>query len=334
MKKISIPVFKLKFKEALHISDVRLDYGTTEKLYHSDALSAALIAVNARWGKQIPPNGQLPCTVSSLFPFWEQSPEDTTYYLPKPLIRLKNTDSGIAKKLKKLQWVDAHFFQLISNNSDLGEIEALINGAYLNRGRMAENIMYLQTIPRVQVPRNEIDTTQIFYMQMMRFSENAGLYFMASGETEGLRWLKESLRMLGLEGMGTDRNVGNGHFTYEESKLELELPETGNAMTNLSLFCPESYDQLQAMLHHQGSTDLIKRGGWVTSDEALGIRKQPIYFFKEGSIFKNMAQQEDMPYTFGQSTIDLTPSTLPNGRSLSHKIFRHGRSLFLPINLV
>jgi CRISPR-associated protein Csm4 len=327
MISLNIPVFKLHFSGALHLSDVRLDYGVSEKQYHSDSLSAALLAVSSLVGRSFPSEGKLPFTLSSLFPFHEQD-GNCTYFLPKPKVRLNTTNALEPKVLKAIQWVDQLYFQQICRAEPLSIETRNVREAYLSQ-RDTKALMSFQTLPRVKVSRNETDETEIFYMQMIRFAQGAGLYFMAWGDE--LDWLRDSIRLLGLEGIGTDRNVGNGQFHCEESTLNLTFPDNADAMTNLSLFCPESHDQLKNMMIQKGNTDLIKRGGWISSESGLGIRKQPIYMFAEGSVFGKTEQK--FPAKLGLPSIDVSPPTLPLGRTLSHPVFRNGQALFFPIKL-
>lgn len=326
-------VFKLHFDGPLHIADVRLDYGTTEKVFHSDALAAALLAVQAKWGETLPEDGKLPVIFSSLFPFI-QSGTATKYFFPKPLVQLKVSDrEGLPKQLKKIQWVDQAFFERILSQENLGDILPFLEGNYLADPRVELDLMTLQTIPRVQVARTEGENPNIYYVQTIRFRENAGLYFLASGSDEGLIWLERALQRLGEEGIGTDRNVGFGHFTSSQDSLTLRTPESANALVNLGLYCPKDEPEWRALKLDQANTDLIKRGGWITSENGLGIRKQSLYFFREGSIFKLPAEYPDRPIVLGNPAVNLSPATLPPDRTLDHPVWRSGTTIFLPIKL-
>ncbi|HMP15204.1 MAG TPA: type III-A CRISPR-associated RAMP protein Csm4 [Saprospiraceae bacterium] len=339
-------VFKLYFTGSLHLSDVRQDYGNSEKIAHSDMLTAALIAAMARIGDTVPAAGKLPFALSSLFPFREEQGGFTQYFFPKPALRFNTPPADkLAKKLKKLAWLDQGYLEDMIHFRQIerfGEGNAHLQGEFLSRTTIEAPIYTAQTIPRVQVPRmsmneqNEVNTTEIFYMQMLRFREGAGLYFIAQGDTTALNWLCRALDILGEEGIGTDRNVGNGQFYYRSDTLELNLPAPGSYMTNLSLFCPESPEQLRQLIpaddSFRGSYDLVKRGGWITSDGALGIRKKPVYMLREGSVLVHPDAAETIPQ-MGLANVDLTPDTLPPGRLLSHPIYRSGRALFIPVNL-
>ena len=59
--------YLLHFPGPLHIGDVRDDYGVSLKTISSDTMYAAITATLAKIGETIPEDGNLGCTISSLF---------------------------------------------------------------------------------------------------------------------------------------------------------------------------------------------------------------------------------------------------------------------------
>lgn len=333
----------LRFKGALHLSDVREDYGNTELQLHSDTLQAALLAALAAIG-QVPADGILPFSVSSMFPFYQDAQGETHYFFPKPFLRfnVKTDIPGLAKKLKKVRWVDQSYYEKIIQGQPLTDFGVSgmedFQGDFLHRQPIVSPLYHTQTLPRVKVPRHyqhpnaEDNNTEIFYMQVIRFRQDAGFYFMADGSDDGLALLERGLRVLEDEGFGTDRYVGNGHFEWETGNISVQTDTDGTYITNLSLFCPEHKAQLISLIDDKTSYELLKRGGWITTPGDLGKRKRFVYMMAEGSIFSNPSgsiQQKGF-IELGKPNIDMKPD-IP---TQTPAIYRSGKSIFLPVKLV
>lgn len=333
----------LRFKGPLHLSDVREDYGTTELQLHSDTLQAALLAALAAV-EQAPLNGVLPFSVSSMFPYYRDAAGETHYFFPKPFLRFNmSLDApGLTKKVKKVRWIDQYYYQKLIQGqalSGFGNADASdLQGDFLHRKPLSSPLYYKQSLPRVKVPRHyqheeeAENNTKIFYMQVIRFRQDAGFYFMADGNDEGLALLERALRILEDEGFGTDRYVGNGHFEWEKGEMTLETPTTGSHLTNLSLFCPEDESQMDSLVDDSAAYELIKRGGWITTSADLGKRKRFVYMVAEGAVLKNGGFRvvHNGFLALGNGNIDLKPS-IP---TQTPAIYRSGKSIFLPVNLV
>lgn len=349
---MELKIFKLYFSGPLHISGPKDDYGKSETKYHSDSLYAALIAALSQLHTGFEPvaeSGDLGCTISSLFPFTKDKDGKEVFFLPKPFVPYNAGDlTNIAKKVKKAKWLDADYYSKVLRNEYLGllgktrnnnEAGADLKGEYLSSRRIDEDFFSSYTVPRIRVPRSGADNdgnTEIFYMERLMFKNGSGLYFIADGDTTRL---EEALDLLQYDGIGTDRNVGQGQFRYEMGSIELDVPNRGNKMVALSLFCPEDEEQLNDMLGENAgdsSYEIINRGGWVSSPGLGKVRKRSVYMFMEGSIFQVLDDQtSNYPISLGKIDIDLSPwNDLADGKipiQELHKIFRSGRALFLPL---
>ena len=96
-------IYKLRFTTPLHLGDERADYDNTLQTYHSDSMYAAITAVLAKTGKNVPGNGDWGFQISSLFPYYQKG-NDTVYFLPKP----KKQDDfvpEIRKDVKKIETI-------------------------------------------------------------------------------------------------------------------------------------------------------------------------------------------------------------------------------------
>lgn len=333
-------IFKLRFTSPLHIADRHEDNSTSLKTIQSDTLYAALIACLAKTGMAIPDDGDLGFTVSSLFPYFQRDEDGKpVYFLPMPMqARMSElTNVSMAKKVKKVQWVDADLYaKMLSGESFFDRTDEYfpcIQESYLTRTSLPEDANGSKEFVKSEVSqrvtlqsRTGEEDAKPYYVDKVIFRYDSGLYFLAEGDT-GL--LEKALRVLATEGIGTDRNVGFGFFDFSVDNLTLELPNDANYQVTLSLFIPESKEQLQEMLDSDKvAYDFVRRGGWITTYPYTTLRKNVIYGFTLGSVF-NLPQQQTGA-TVGK-TVNLKPEIgelTPN-----HPVWRNGRALMLPIKL-
>lgn len=330
---MELTAFKLNFNSPIHLSDARSDYGSSNKMIHSDTFYAALISVLTLMGEE--GKADLGCTISSLFPYTTDLEKgDTIYFFPKPYIALdKFINCDDIKKLKRIEWLDKDYFIELLN----GEIDSEDNGNgiqknFLCKRKFDADFIISQVIPRVRVPRSSEDgegKTDIFYIEKLYYKENSGLYFLAYGNTE---LLEKALNLLQYEGVGTDRNVGFGQFSFEKiTNFDLPIPNNTNGIVSLSLFNPEKEEDIKEMTASSyAAWEIIKRGGWLTNQADLGKRKKSVYMFSEGSIFSKGASQIEV---LGKVDINLKPETTENFVAPEHPVWRNGRALFLPIKM-
>ncbi len=333
-------IFRLHFSAPLHLGNEREDYAESLGIIHSDSLYAALTAALFKVGWKPPENfeGHLGCTISSLFPFYQKEKETPVYFFPKSR-KQEIMDEGLLedhKKIKKIKWLDKEFFEAYAQGKSLQKLYSMgktgkndenefHKGEYFTQAAIPENFISKQVFPRVTVSRNGKDDADPFYMERLFFSDHSGMFFLAEGDTT---LLDKGLRILEQEGIGTDRNVGNGFFKYEKDTLELELPDNSSYQMNLSLFLPTEKKQLQEQLDDQAAYTFKKRGGWVSTPPYNTIRKNRIYMFEEGSVFK---ADIDKPMIDGR-IVNLKPDTskLPADLQGIHNIWRSGEAIFIP----
>lgn len=330
MAKQKFNIYKLHFTSPVHLGDAREDYGVSLKTIASDTMYAALISCLAKLGEKIPDNGDLNCTISSLFPFYQKDKEsDAVLFLPKPMKQtLPTSEKAIVerKKVKKVAWLDAQAFSKMLKGEQLFDDATIdnIQGEYLTDKEIDKDFISSQVSARVSVSRDGQEDAKPFYMDRITFKGYSGLYFIAEGNVESL---EKALNLLQSEGIGTDRNVGNGYFEYTNCTLEIDIPNNAEHIIALSSFVPESKAQLQAMLNSDDiAYDFQRRGGWITTSPHNTLRKNVIYAFTAASVFKSESEGLEIK---GKMGIDLTPDILKG----KHKVLRCGRALFLPIKL-
>jgi len=326
-------IYKLHFTTPLHLGDARDDYSVSMKTIYSDTMYAALTSCLAKIGKSIPDDGDLGFTISSLFPFYQKDSKEV-YFFPKGYKKSNASDSTAeesitAKDIKKIQWIDIGYFdKRINSNDNIYTDRESIQGEYLTREEIDKDFIQSGISPRVTVSRTGKEDAKPFYMDRLYFKGDSGLYFLVLGDT---KLLDIAIDVLQYEGIGTDRNVGNGFFTFSRNEIELETPENSDYVMSLSLFIPESKKQLNEMLSDgKAGYDFIRRGGWITTPPFNTLRKSAIYAFMHGSVFS--LKNTDKILIKGRIA-DLTPELLYGGQKLDHSIRRNGKALFIPIKM-
>lgn len=332
-------VYKLHFTSPVHFGDSRSDYGVSQRTIHSDTVYAAVTSCLNKMGVKIPENGDLGCAVSSAFPFYQKSKDSVpTYFFPKPLRfslpELK--DIGDAKKVKKVRWLDAEYFQSVINGKVLFEggrdVSCIRHRDFLTRNEIPE-FTVSEVSTRVTLPSRLGDEDAVpFHMDRVFFKDFSGLYFIAEGDCT---LLEKGLKLLQYEGIGTDRNVGNGYFTCEKDAISLQLPESSEFSMALSMYIPDDEDNLESMLGKDGvSYDFARRGGWITDSPHNTIRKNVVHAFLPASVFAS----DGAPCVMGK-IVDLQPEAFgeiirtENLGGEPHPVWRCGKSIFIPIKI-
>lgn len=326
-------ICKLHFTTPLHLGDARDDYSVSLKSIASDTMYAALTACLSKIGKAIPPNGDLGFTISSLFPFYQKDAEsEAVYFFPRPYKKLNlNVDDhpGNAKNIKKIAWIDVDYFNKAINNEDFFLDGTSLKKEYLTDKGIDKEFIKSGVSPRVKVPRDYsiIKDAIPFYMDRVYFKDYSGLYFIVGG---AVNLLSTALDVLQYEGIGTDRNVGNGQFIYDTDRIEIDLPNESQThyALSLSMFIPESKKQLSAMLAGEKvGYDFARRGGWITTPPFNTYRKNAIYAFTHGSVF---SMKMESKVEIKGKIVDLSPDK-EKVVDVGHCIWRNGKSFFVPV---
>lgn len=333
-------IYKLHFTSPLHIADRHADSSNSLKTIQSDTLYAALMSCLAKTGATIPDDGDLGFTVSSMFPYFQRDKETKpVYFLPMPMqARMAElTDVSLAKKVKKIGWVDAELYaKILSGEAFFDGTDkyfSCIQESYLSETTLPEDVEGSKEFVKSEVSqrvtlqsRTGEEDAKPYYVDKIIFRYDSGLYFLAVGDTE---LLEKALHVLAIEGIGTDRNVGFGFFDYYMDCLTLELPKDTNHQVALSLFIPESKEQLSELLSSEKvAYDFARRGGWITTYPYTSLRKDVIYGFMPGSVFAIPQKQTG---TIIGKMVNLKPEI--GDLTPNHPIWRNGKSIMLPIKL-
>ena len=333
-------IYKLHFTSPLHIGDRHESNDNSLTTIQSDTLYAALTSCLAMTGYNIPDNGDLGFTISSLFPYYQRGKENKpVYFLPLPLqARMSElSDVSMAKKVKGIHWMDANLYSdMLSGNALSDGIDIIlpfIQESYITKVALSEDVNGSKEFVKSEVSQRVTlnsrtceEDAKPYYVDKILFKYDSGLYFLAEGNTE---LLEKALSILSMEGIGTDRNVGFGFFEFSSDELTIDLPEHANHQVALSLFIPESKEQLAELMDSDDvAFDFTRRGGWITTNPYSTLRKNAIYGFMPGSVFS--LKQGMACRTIGK-IVNLKPEI--GEMTPKHPIWRNGKSIMLPIKL-
>lgn len=320
----SFKVYKLYFKTALHLSKGKNNsYESSDGVLHSDTLKSA-IYVSLRQlfdDEQLMDTFMNDVTLSSAFPFVDKT-ENTEFWLPRPLnYRHPNekVSPDLRKEYKKVNYVTiAQMSQILRgvHPSDLLDEKNKAN---------QPKIWERSTTQRVKI--NYDDDSEPFYLEKMypHNSQNSGLYFIVQGDFQADAF-DAALKLLADNGIGLQRSLGNGQFTFKKEEINIEIPDNAQSWVSLSLFRPTKDDVVDIL--EKSSYQFIKRGGWISSpedDQFLSLRKQSIMMFTEGSVFAF----DEIPIKGVVENI----RPVWNDEDL-HPIYRDGKAIFLPLTII
>lgn len=327
-----------EFKGGLHLArGLTNAYDKSLKTLHSDTIKSAIFVCALQLYPEIGEAGDDnkyqagknflgKFKVSSAFPFIGQDYYFPTIEIPRPYDFEKNLGLTDKEKKKILYLRQDLFRDYIKDiqNFKLTE-ENLKSNSVLNKKRYGENIKS-DTYQHVAITRDYGTDSTPYYVDKIYFNENAGLYFLLEmkdkEDTETLKKVEAALRLLGDNGIGTDRNTGNGQFDVDSSQsMNFDAIDDATHDLVLSLYCPEKVEienQLDKSYYN-----LVKRGGYISSPQKetnLSIRKRSIHFFTAGSVFPKIENREG-------KIVNLQPDF----GDLKHPIWRDGRPIILPI---
>jgi CRISPR-associated protein Csm4 len=331
---------RLRFTAPLHIGTGKSEnYDHSDELIHSDTIKSALYVVFRQVYPELAQKDDGSSffdafTVSSAFPYY-----DGELFLPKPLAgfapvfsELKaGEDSKLSKRSKRIQFVGLKIFEKWLHNAGLQLTEKQLDQSkrflFSSPQNEPPKVFTREVQQRVYIPPRGEDevNTQPYYIERIYFHQKAGLYFLLDCSDEALlQQLEVCLLVLGDQGFGTDKNVGNGQFEFQITDFTLELPDDATHQMSLGLFCPQQ-SAVAVQYLADSAFSVGKRGGFIVSAQDVNyrhFRKKSVYMFTEGSIFP-----AGMPVT--GKRVDLKPETVAD----MHPVWRDGNCLFIPIKI-
>lgn len=357
-------LIRLHFEGALHLSNTRLDYASSETVLHSDTVYSAIAQSWHVLGlKHLLQKDEIwkDFTLSSFFPFTsaldkEGKPtEKKVYFFPKPFARLTETiqanrkidgkkyEKPSAKELKKISFYGQDYFQKFLTQTAIasyGDFNEHLQGDYLCETRIDEKFMCKEISSHNRTPRQAGQDAEPFQIERVYFKQGSGLYGIIAHETEAIpENVRHALDLLAHEGLGSYRHLGLGQFTYDVvphawKELDLSFPESNYAV-NLSLYSPESKEAFVAdfpLEDKKVGYALVKRGGWITTEGLHTYHKKPVLMLGEGGIIR-MENAVNQVFEKGKSLIDITPDIELKPLLPPNSVLRNGKSIFVPVKL-
>lgn len=335
-------IVKMQFTTPLHLSRGQTDsYDRSDEILHSDSLKSAIfVAALMLFGNELDSAQKKKeffdsFKVSSAFPY---SGDD--FFFPKPMAKLNlefseinadNESAKLAKKLKKLEFISKSVFERVisgEKNIKIANEQLDKKGKFLFGNKISEQkdkLVYKSEVQqRLTMPKDEETNGTPYYIDRLYFTDKSGLFFFIDYDTADKNKVDASIKLLGDEGIGTDKHVGNGMFIPEIiDNFTLHVPENPNSKMLLSLYCPQKEELTNGERNFllESSYQIIKRGGYMASAANLDhitYRKKSIYMFQEASVFPS-----EMPF-FGKIE-DLKPDIPVN-----HQVWRDGRAITIP----
>ena len=292
----------------------------------SDGLKNALLVTYLQlYGAQDPAAFMDRYRLSSAFPW-----QGEHCFLPAPLgARLFDAGTGNEKKARKVRWLSEECWRKVMQGEKLR----------FDDGLLSDNFYGMDPSNEKPGPRRwmqeKVNTQKVYeegnplpyLLERKDYGANGGLYFLVSCDEEALKELQKALRLLGDEGLGSYRNLGNGQFTASAPE-RWEPPQVAAAERALclGLYIPPTGPETVALLQG-GYYQLRRRGGHYCANPAdkslLGKINGAVYMLEEGSHLPATAAGGLPP---GQR-VDLSP------RGAKHPVWRDGHILSIPYHL-
>nr|WP_320012212.1 type III-A CRISPR-associated RAMP protein Csm4 [uncultured Desulfobulbus sp.] len=163
-----------------------------------------------------------------------------------------------------------------------------------------------------------VDAEGFFYCTDQFFARESGLFFLAEfTERQTQHKFEAALRLLGDSGLGADRSVGRGCFTF--SRESVHFPQTKNRGRQLllSLYHPLPEEVNRGVMAKGASAySLIRRYGHGGSTLVSRFRRADCWMLSEGSI---------LPF----APVGHSPVVLKADAQIPHDIYRNGRAFCL-----
>ncbi|MCP4687914.1 MAG: type III-A CRISPR-associated RAMP protein Csm4 [Desulfobacterales bacterium] len=320
---IKLDAYRLVFPGGVHIGTREGALEGTDVMIHSDTLYSAFFnGYRLLYGKteleallrRFHDPG-CPFLFSSAFPFWKDR-----FYLPVP----KNQLPG-EKEAQKIALVDAGAWSRLLRGESL---EDLLAEGSMNAlpGRPDPRNPGEPAVPwkKIDLPRVSLDRMSnhpgqhYFHCGELRFSEDAGLYFLVQyNDPDAKKRVEAVWRLLADEGLGGDRTVGKGLFHYPRAEtVVLDAPDDAAGWMALSLYYPGDGEWTRLQ---EGYYDLIERRGYIFSKGGRSLRRKTAAMFTEGSVFPAVARRAG-------AMVDVTPRLYKD----VHRVFRAGIALGAP----
>jgi len=348
---VQVQIYKLTFNNGFHLGAYGIGTESVRPTIPADTLFSALFSTWIRlsgdpdpWTTAFPHTsngnytpGDPPFLLTSAFPY-----ANGTLFFPRPLTaslpELKQDHRKDKKDWKKVKFIVEPLFWRLIHNEDTSGIwprdwkakkrQLLQNGAVLISptavGKIPSKLWTVEKIPRVTLDRTNL-TSNLYTVGRTSFAPSCGLWFgvnwrhpdRACGNTTFSEAFKQALAELSISGLGGDRNVGQGMFSYEMlDEITLPEPSPQSPAVLLSRYHPRA-DEIPGVLRTAEAYKLEALRGWGSSPHGQ-FRRRQVQLVLEGSVLSPVSTDP-----LGE-LIDISPLT-PSGEGLiDHPVWRYG----------
>lgn len=301
-------LYKLEFLNNVHFGKNSLN--DAEISFSADTLFSALCIEALKSGElkklyEITQKGEL--VISDAFPY-----QGKTYYLPKPCVRIERTESrgnsSEKKKIKKMKYIPAE------------QMDSWLSGNFVPDERYDLSRLGKKGV-KVSVAVRGKEEPDPYRVKYFSFNEGNGLYFLAGGTEESLKFLEKLMTSLSYSGLGGKRYAGMGRFDYRiagiPENIQKRLQQKAARYMLLSTALPDEEELPQVM--QEADYQLVRRGGFVASEtySEQQMRKKDLYVFAAGSCFGK---------TFFGNIYDVSSGG-------KHAVYRYARGFFMGVDV-
>lgn len=301
-------LYKLEFLNNVHFGKNSLN--DAEISFSADTLFSALCIEALKSGElkklyEITQKGEL--VISDAFPY-----QGKTYYLPKPCVRIERTESrgnsSEKKKIKKMKYIPAE------------QMDSWLSGNFVPDERYDLSRLGKKGV-KVSVAVRGKEEPDPYRVKYFSFNEGNGLYFLAGGTEENLKFLEKLMTSLSYSGLGGKRYAGMGRFDYRiagiPENIQKRLQQKAARYMLLSTALPDEEELPQVM--QEADYQLVRRGGFVASEtySEQQMRKKDLYVFAAGSCFGK---------TFSGNIYDVSSGG-------KHAVYRYAKGFFMGVDV-
>lgn len=352
----------LTFKTGVHLGAQDVSLEGSAVTIPSDTLFAALCdaalragGTAAAWVSELaatPEPVRAPFRLTSAFPY---AGGVRFFPMPVALERLVERDAikEQVKSLRGVRFVSEELWrralegrwlkrgELPSDEDPKGPVVALQDGTFwLTTGEVGalperwrrlrsrphalrhHHIYTMQQVPRVTVDRVGA-ASDIFHAGRVTFAPDCGLWFgVTKSDPATTHTLRAALAVLADDGLGGERAVGYGAFTFDMDRtLSLPDPTPGGLGLLLSRYHPARAELPDALAGAGTAYKLVAVGGWLRSWDGAAQRRKRLWLVQEGSVIRTPG-----PGPWGD-IVDVRPTYANPQGDLPHPVWRYGVAL-------
>lgn len=326
---MKLRAYHLEFSTPLHMGVEGIGQERINTTIHSDTLWGALAQMWSLLFDDSPRElaSKCPFLVSSCFPLVGGKrlyplPARAKEDLAKELATIGEDEAGIRfKQLKKIRYIEESLLErLICGDTiyleDLQKAQSHFPG--LSKNTEGHSVTSQRPRQRIDRLTGGVEGESFFYCTDQYFKPKSGLFFLYESDDTSIREMFEAaLRLLGDTGLGADRSIGRGRFTFTSHETNLSHSEDSGKKLLLSLYHPTPSELAEGVLKG-ASYELVRRGGHAATPAVGNLRRADLWVLGEGATLLQQVKGD-------------IPEVLSESDGARHPVLRYARALTLPI---